>query len=167
MDYFLRPMSPEDAQAVVRWRYPAEYAFYNMDADPDDRREFLDCENWEPDTKFAVTDRRGELVGFFEFTTRKGETEIGLGLRPDLTGHGLGAGFLRAGLRFALGQFKPRRLVLAVATFNQRAINLYAHGGFAVRKTVVQEINGSTYAFVEMEADPGSLQRFLNQDDSS
>ncbi len=51
MDYFLRPMSPADAHAVVRWRYPEECAFYNMDAAPEDLREFLDFEKWGRNTK--------------------------------------------------------------------------------------------------------------------
>lgn len=55
MDYFLRHMSSRDAHAVVHWRYPGEYAFYSMDADPKDLQEFLDFERWKPDTKFAVS----------------------------------------------------------------------------------------------------------------
>lgn len=108
MDYFLRPMSPADAHAVVRWRYPDDNAFYNMEADPEDLREFLDFEKWEPDTKFAVTDGSGDLVGFFEFVTRDGVTEIGLGLRPDVAGHAFGREFLRVGLRFSAAVYTGR-----------------------------------------------------------
>ncbi len=157
MDYVLRPMSPADAHAVVRWRYPEAYAFYNMDADPEDLRELLDFEKWEPDTKFAVTDGSEDLVGFFEFVTRDGVTEVGLGLRPDLAGHGFGREFLRSGLRFAAERFRPRRFTLAVATFNQRAIKVYERVGFAVTQRFVQKTNGGQYEFVEMDADPTSL----------
>lgn len=139
MDYFLRPMSPAHAHAVERWRYPEDYAFCNMEADPEDLREFLDFEKWEPDTKFAVTDGSGDLVGFFEFVTRDGVTEVGLGLRPDRAGHGFGREFLRVGLRFAVERFNPRRLKLSVATFNQRAIKVYVRVGFAVTQRFVQK----------------------------
>lgn len=165
MDYFLRPMSPTDARAVCSWRYPGEYAFYDMDADPEDLREFLDFDKWESDTKFAVTDNGGELVGFFEFTTRDGVTEVGLGLRPDLTGQGQGPEFLRAGLRFAIERFKPCRLKLAVARFNKRAIKVYERVGFAVVKMLTQNTNGGEYEFVEMDVDPADLRLFFNASD--
>ena len=156
MDYGIRPMSATDAQAVCQCRYPGEYGFYDMDADPDDLREFLNFEGWEPDTKFAVTDGSGELVGFYEFVTRDGVTEVGLGLRPDLAGDGLGREFLRFGLRFAAERFRPRRFKLAVVTFNQRAITVYERVGFAITQRFVQNTNGGHYEFVEMGADPTS-----------
>ena len=43
-------------------------------------------------------------------------------MRPDLTGQGLGAEFVRAGLRFAQDSYSPPAFRLTVATFNRRAI---------------------------------------------
>lgn len=157
MNYHIRPMSAADARAICEWRYPGAYKFYDMDADPEDLQEFLDFEGWVPDAKFAVADGGGDLVGFFEFVTRDGVTAVGLGLRPDLTGHGLGQEFLRTGLRFAAERFRPRRFALAVATFNQRAITVYQRMGFSVTQTFVQNTNGGQYEFVQMVADPTSL----------
>jgi ribosomal-protein-alanine N-acetyltransferase len=167
MDYFLRPMSSADAHAVVHWRYPGEYAFYNMDADPEDLREFLDFERWDPDTKFAVVDSGGDLVGFFEFTTRDGVMEVGLGMRPDLIGQGQGQRFLEAGLLFAVERFKPRWIKLAVATFNKRAITVYERVGFAVTNIMVQKTNGGAYEFAEIEVDPTRLRLFFHEGDKS
>ena len=48
MNYHIRPMSVADAQAVCGWRYPGAYRFYDMDADPEDLREFLDYDGWKP-----------------------------------------------------------------------------------------------------------------------
>jgi ribosomal-protein-alanine N-acetyltransferase len=46
-------------------------------------------------------------VGFLQFE-RKGQTvEVGLGLRPDLTGRKLGLGYMLAGLEFARRHFSP------------------------------------------------------------
>ena len=57
--------------------------------------------------------------------------EYGLGIRPDLTGRGLGLEFVRAGLEFGRERFRPGRIVLAVAAFNERAIAVYERAGFA------------------------------------
>ena len=75
------------AQAVAAWRYEGEYAFYDADADEEDLAELLDPASWG--TKYYAVD--GDyLVGFLAFDVRDDATGIGLGLRPDLTGQGLG-----------------------------------------------------------------------------
>lgn len=151
MSYQFQPMTLDHAHAIVEWRYPGEYAFYNMDADPDDLREFLNNSAWEQDTKFAVTDDSDALVGFFEFIRQDDVIAIGLGLRPDMTGRGLGEAFLRAGIAFAVEHFKPPRLKVAVATFNQRAIAVYRRAGFSTTQTFMQATNGGVFEFIEME----------------
>ena len=64
---------------------------------------------------------------------RKGDAlEYGLGLRPDLTGQGVGLDFFRAGLEFAHERFEPERVILAVAAFNERARIVYERAGFRI-----------------------------------
>jgi ribosomal-protein-alanine N-acetyltransferase len=69
-------------------------------------------------------------VGFYYFEARGDEVEYGLGLCPALTGQGLGLRFVLSGLGFAQQRFGPRRVVLSVAAFNQRARRVYEHAGF-------------------------------------
>jgi len=58
-----------------------------MDQDADDLAELLNPRSRE-ERYYAVLDEQKELAGFFS-CTKDGETvEIGLGLRPDLTGKG-------------------------------------------------------------------------------
>jgi hypothetical protein len=49
-----------------------------------------------------------------------GAVDVGLGLRPDLTGRALGLGFMLAGLEFARRRFAPDGFRLSVAAFNER-----------------------------------------------
>ena len=142
-------MTSTYADAIDQWRYPAEYAFYNLDSDPEDRAEFLDERNW-PNAYYAVLDEQGALAGFFLFEPEDGSLILGLGLRPDLTGVGLGAAFVEAGLAFARQTFAPTTFRLSVAAFNQRAIRVYEQLGFTRERTFQQETNGGVCEFVEM-----------------
>ena len=149
MTFHFRRMDEASAQAIARWRYPGEFAFYDMEQDPEDLTELLAPRNWE-NHYFAVTDDDGGLVGFFSFEQLDDEISIGLGLRPDQTGKGLGRSFLDAGLDFARQRYAPAAFTLSVATFNQRAIRLYRRAGFEEVEVFQQETNGGVYAFLRM-----------------
>ena len=101
----------------------------------------------------STLDPDGELVGFLALRKEGDAVEIGLGLRPDLTGRGLGLGFLEAGLRFAEDAFRPRGFRLAVAAFNERAIRVYGRAGFHLSRRYLHETNGGVHEFVEMVRD--------------
>ncbi len=59
--------------------------------------------------------------------------DIGLGMKPELTGKGLGKVFFQAGIVFAIKAFRPKTFRLSVATFNTRAITLYKKNRFSTR----------------------------------
>jgi len=149
MTFRIQPMDEQAARAFADWHYDGVYAFYDMDQDPEDLEELLDPENW-PDSYFAVTDKREELVGFFCFERDGDSVAVGLGLRPDLTGRGLGRAFLEAGLSLAEGRFRPAAFTLSVATFNERAIRLYRKAGFTDAGTTMNQTNGGEYEFLRM-----------------
>lgn len=145
-----RAMSQADAEAIARWHYPDPFSFYDWSADADDLAELLDPAA-RGDRYFAVEDELGDLVGFFSFKRSRRETvEIGLGLHPERTGQRLGGAFLRAGLAYAGRRFAPRTFVLSVATFNQRAITVYARAGFAPVRVFMHATNGGEWEFVEL-----------------
>ena len=142
-------LSQDDAEAIAEWRYPEPYSFYDWTADPDDLRELLEPAR-RGDAYWAVRDEADELVGHFSFKPKGGAVEIGLGLRPDLTGRGLGASFLAAGLEFARERFAPERFVLSVATFNERAITVYERAGFVRERVYMHTTNGAEWEVLEM-----------------
>lgn len=149
MKLVIRPMRATDAVQIAQWHYDGEYAFYDMENDPDDLAELMDPQNWGS-IYYAAVDAEDSLVGFFCFTQEGPTVELGLGMRPDLTGRGLGLGFLKAGLSFARQHFAVRTFRLSVATFNQRAIKLYAKAGFTPTRTYQQHTNGGVHEFLEM-----------------
>jgi len=55
---------------------------------------------------------------------------VGIGLRPDLCGRGLGERFLDAQLAYARERWRPHTFRLYVTAWNTRAIRLYERLGF-------------------------------------
>ena len=148
-------LTQADAEAIAEWRYPEPYSFYDWTADPDDLRELLEPAR-RGEAYWAVRDDEHQLVGYFDFKPKDEQTvEIGLGLRPDLIGRGLGGSFLAAGLEFAQTQFVPARFVLSVATFNERAITVYERAGFARGRVYMHCTNGAEWEFIEMSRSAG------------
>jgi [ribosomal protein S18]-alanine N-acetyltransferase len=150
MNVSFREMSAEDAEAIASWRYDGPYAFYDADADADDLALLLSPVTRE-NRYFSALDEDGSLVGFFEFKHSGGESlELGLGLRPDLTGRGHGLEFLEAGMAFARARFAPAEFRLSVATFNERAIRVYERAEFRPVREYDHETAGGVHRFVEM-----------------
>ena len=118
----IEPATPEALAEQTTWRYEPPYDLYDDDGKP--------VRN--PERVFVARDEEGALVGFFYFEQRKDGLFYGLGMRPDLTGRGLGPGFVEAGIEFARTMFGPERIVLDVADFNLRARTVYERAGFRV-----------------------------------
>lgn len=150
MRYQFEPVSQRQARTVAAWRYTPPYDFYNWVGDPDDLAELLDPVQRQG-RYFAVLGDPAGLVGFFMFKHAGDTIEVGLGLRPDLTGGGLGLSFLLAGLEFAHERYAPARIQLAVAAFNQRAIRVYERAGFSQCESYTHRTNGGDHAFLRME----------------
>ncbi len=149
MLFIFRSMNERDARTIARWHYQEPYTFYDMDQDADDLAELLDPRSWT-ETYYSVVDEQGGLVGFFALK-RDGEiVDVGLGLRPDLTGRGIGLPFLLAGLDFARATLSPTTFRLAVATFNRRAIRVYERAGFERGRVYMHHTNGGEYEFMDM-----------------
>ena len=134
------------ADDVLEWRYDPPYDFYDAATDPDEidlltnpaRRTGLR----------AVVDERG-LLGYFNFVRRDDEVHVGLGLRPELTGRGLGRTFVDSGLTYARDRWGPARFRLWVAAFNVRAIRVYERQGFERVRSYCRV--GDRVEFLEME----------------
>ena len=144
-----RVMTQADAVEVSGWRYPPPYDFYDATADAGDLAELLDPE-LRAGNYLVALDRGGAVVGFAQLVADGGTVDVGLGLRPDLTGRGLGAGFLEAVLAEARSRHAPRRFTLSVAAFNQRAIVVYERAGFAEVARLQHATNGGVHEFVTM-----------------
>ena len=151
MRFTLKPITPSDARAISRWRYDEPYSIY--DGDPTSVDALL-----QPYLSYhSAYDESGDLTGYFCFGEdaqvaagkRLGfyrvepALDVGLGMRPDLTGKGLGVEFVHAGFRFAREVYSPPAFRLTVAAFNRRAIRVYERVGFEIVETFGTDMRGS------------------------
>lgn len=158
MRFAFRAITAADVEAIVAWRYPAPYSFYDWDP-ADDPAELLD-----PAVHCVVSDdNMGGLAGFICFGSG-GQTpggrqaglydepllDVGLGLRPDLTGRGLGLGFVNTALDIGQARFRPAGFRLSVASFNERAIRVYERAGFVRGERFLSPVHGVDAEFLLM-----------------
>jgi RimJ/RimL family protein N-acetyltransferase len=138
----IEPATDELFAEQAEWRYPPPYDFYNDDGVPP----------LNPERFYSVFTDDGVIAGFYFFGERADAIVYGLGLRPDLTGRGLGIAFVAAGLDFARERLGATRFVLDVAAFNQRAIHVYERVGFRQTGTKTRYFEGwGDVPFVDME----------------
>jgi len=153
MRFSFCPMNEAFADDIVaHWHYDGIYAFYDMDADKDDLEIFMNRDYWTEFTR-GVVDETGELVGWATFYTENDEFWLALGLRPDLTGRGLGESFVDAcvGQAIAHCAIPQSRIKLAVAQFNERAIKVYRRAGFTETGRETRDTHLGRLPFIIME----------------
>jgi ribosomal-protein-alanine N-acetyltransferase len=151
MTYRFKSLRWSDAHAIRRWHYDDAYAFY----DPDMGTLLplvvlrLPLRAFGVEA-FVVTDVTDERIGLFDFIVRGRAVEIGLAMRPDLTGKGLGLAFVEAGMAFARARYSPRRFTLDVALFNERARRVYERAGFKPVDTFTRHTRNGPVDFLAM-----------------
>ncbi len=167
-------MTAADAQAILAWRYDPPYTSYNArmgeNAGYGYVAEMLDSRSPHFAARIAsgVDWERKPPAGFFAFGSAcevgsepdapaaphlyraDGSITIGLGLRPDLTGRGLGLPYVEAGLTLARERYHPTLIRLFVYAWNQRAITVYERAGFITIGCAGAPGSDGQPAFIEM-----------------
>ena len=135
------------AADILSWRYPAPYDYY--DATDGNLDYYLD-----PANGFFALLSSGELIGFRSFgpdgqvpggTYDDSALDTGGGLRPELTGHGLGRTVIAAGLEFGRRRFTPDAFRVTVASFNTRALRVVTSLGFRPVQTFAAAMDGRSF----------------------
>jgi len=132
-----RLATPEDVRQFFSWRYEPPYDIYQLDETTfeSELAYYLDpCHQFH-----ALVDHAGALVALCSFGA-DGQVpggdygadalDIGMGVRPDLTGQGRGAVYVQQVVDFALASFAPNALRVTIAAFNLRAQKVWQKVGF-------------------------------------
>lgn len=157
--FALQPMSPEAAKAIARWSYPPPYELYNH---PTETRGAIVEGLLEPDNAYEVIqNERLGLVGFCCFGPDarvagcpypKGYRDVGMGLRPDLTGQGLGQRLVEVVILRAADLVPTRPLRVTVAASNARARRVWEKQSFHIDAHFERPSDGTL--FVRMSQRP-------------
>ncbi|MBO1581969.1 GNAT family N-acetyltransferase [Bacillus sp. XF8] len=153
----IHKLTRTEAKEINTWQYEEPYSLYSFSGSDETIEELLDG------TYYGCSNEHGEFIGYFCFGENAqvpggrdaklytgGDTvDIGLGMKPDLTGQGMGKSFFQVGLQFALKEFRPQRIRLSVAVFNKRAITLYENIGF--QKNVLFMSRGRKFLLMEYD----------------
>lgn len=128
----IAPLTRERAENISTWCYDAPYDVYDMaGVDPEDLL--------NPEVGYYAVMAQDHLIGFRSFGPDgqvpgweydDSALDTGGGLRPELTGQGLGRTVISTGLAFGRARFAPAAFRVTVASFNARALHTVASLGF-------------------------------------
>lgn len=130
LPFSVRPLRPEDAMDIASWRYPGPWSVYDPDRPPR-----------EDEGVWAVVDDADRLVGFAclgaearvpGLREEPGVLDVSIGMRPELTGRGLGAELGRTVVAHARRVAPGHRLRCAVPAWNERSLRVARASGFSV-----------------------------------
>lgn len=136
MRYSVVPVTRDHARDIAGWRYPGAFAVYNFGDD------VADTVTWalEPGNRVHVLlAEDGSLAAYCSYGVDgrvpgwrydDSALDVGLGLRPELTGRGLGQRVLEAACAFAEASLGATSLRVTVAAFNERALEVCRRAGF-------------------------------------
>lgn len=158
MPFTFKPIDEASVRAILSWRYESPYDIYDLDsAGEEEIKFFLDSQNGY----YSLTDEQGELVAYCCFGL-EGQVpggdygadalDIGLGMRPDLTGQGRGYLFVKAVLDFGRKSFNPTAFRVTIAEFNQRALRVWQRAGFRPVQMFQRKPDGTAFAILLREA---------------
>jgi ribosomal-protein-alanine N-acetyltransferase len=132
-----RPADETSAREFLQWYYEPPYDIYNCP--PADLEEALQYNIDPKNNVYAMFDQGGELVGYCSYGRdaqvpggdySEKALDIGLMVKPELTGQGLGAAFVGEVIRNGIERYAPKKLRVTIAAFNKRAIRTWEKNDF-------------------------------------
>jgi ribosomal-protein-alanine N-acetyltransferase len=147
----IAPLTRDHAEDIATWRYAAPYGVYDMvGTEP--------AELLLPEVGYHAVLADERLIGFRSFgpdgqvpgwNYDTSALDTGGGLRPELTGQGLGKAVISAGLAYGRARFAPPSFRVTVASFNARALRTVESLGFQRIGTFKASRDGREFIVLE------------------
>jgi len=141
------------AKEIFNWRYDGEYSVYDMpDWDIAKKSNFGITISETREKEFlGLIDKDNNLIGFIRLREVDGNVVIGLGLKPNLCGKGIGSRLMELIKSESSNKFKNKKIRLEVRSFNKRAIKCYEKAGFKIVNVHNRDTKRGNLDFVVME----------------
>ena len=164
--FIITPISEAQAREMLSWTYEPPYDIYNPDPKrfEEDLRYFLDPAM----QMYAVTRQTGEtweMVGGCSFGAdarvpgadySQPALDLGIGLRPDVVGHGVGPRVIEAMMAFAQQRWGKTHFRATIAEFNTRSQGAFTRAGFHITQRFLAEFNKRPFVVMEKQSGPAA-----------
>ena len=145
------------AREFLAWKYESPYEIYNYAP-----------ENFDKDLSYTLDPknnihnmyRDGELIGYCSFgrdaQVPGGEysedaRDIGMMIKPELTGKGMGSSFVTSIAQHAINEYKPKKLRVTILESNLRAMRVWEKNGFHKTQIFEPEIDQVRFVIMTKE----------------
>lgn len=155
--YTISLLSEENARKITTWSYDPPFDLYDLA--PEHLSGLLNL-----DFRYhQVLDQNGSLIGYCCFgldarvpggnyqLNEPRVLDIGVGMRPDLVGRGLGRYFVSAILDYAYKRYQPECFRVTIADFNQRSQKTFQNLGFKESCYFIRELEDIPFTQFEKE----------------
>lgn len=158
MGFTFRHLDETSARTILSWRYNAPYNIYNPCSGEVENtiQRFMDPGR----PHYGTADEQGELVAYCCFglqarvpggDDRNKALDIGLGVRPDLTGQGQGPASVNSVLDFARVEYAPWSYRVTIAEFSDRARRVWEKAEFQFTARFQRERDGRSFVVMVRE----------------
>ena len=160
MDVYFLPMDEIGARDITQWRYEEPYQMYSLQ----DQTAVEEVVAYLIDPKnriYRMDDAEHALLAFCSFGNdaqvgggdyTESALDVGLGMRPSLTGKGLGPAMIAEVLQFALDHFEVQLFRATIAGFNQRAQKAWQKNGFVITQDFERTFDGKPFVILTRPA---------------
>lgn len=153
-----QPLTLETAKLIITWVYEPPYDIYGYrQRNQNSALEYLTT----PANRFFGAFNKNELVGFRSFgedgRVSGGDydgrfLDTGGGLRPDLTGRGLGQSTIAQGLHLGAATYGTHRFRVTIASFNLRAQKTCQRLGFKVTQQFTRPNDQKEFLILSLDS---------------
>ena len=153
-----RSADETSAREFLQWQYAPPYDVYNC---PPERVEEFVRYNVDPKNNvYAMFNQEGELVGFCSYGAdaqvpggdySESALDIGMMIKPELTGQGRGADFAREVIHNGSRLYGSGRMRVTIAAFNQRAMSVWGKNGFQQSQRFKRKTDGMEFVIMVLQ----------------
>jgi [ribosomal protein S18]-alanine N-acetyltransferase len=127
-------LTEDMAREVCNWKYEGEYSVYNyLSWDEMVLQGWSICREDSRQKSFiGLVDQEDNLVAAVQLQDQGDDVQLGINLKPELCGQGLGKKVIAMTLAESRKRYPNKPVMLEVRAWNKRAINCYKSQGFEI-----------------------------------